>query len=118
MKQLGVSSADQGGGKRRTLVFIPSHSLTAPLRRRGYGFSFLQSVGSIGRLLRDPRRSLEILSAMKSFIARFVTDQSGAVEFEDGLTVIALIVGFICAIALLHGTVVQLYAAIFGMLPG
>jgi Flp pilus assembly pilin Flp len=55
---------------------------------------------------------------MKNLIARFVTDQSGAVEFEDGLTVFAMIVGFICAIALLHGTVVQLYAAVFGMLPG
>ena len=55
---------------------------------------------------------------MKSFIARFVTDQSGAVDFEDGLTVVSLIIGFICAIALMHSTVVQLYAAVFGMLPG
>ena len=53
-----------------------------------------------------------------SLIARFVTDQSGAVDFEDGLTVVSLIVGFICAIALMHSTVVQLYAAVFGMLPG
>lgn len=55
---------------------------------------------------------------MRTLIARFVADQSGAIEFEDSLTVFALIVGFICAIALLHGTVVQLYAAVFGMLPG
>jgi Flp pilus assembly pilin Flp len=55
---------------------------------------------------------------MKRLIARFVTDQSGAVEFEDGLTVVALVVGFICAIGLLHETVVQLYVAVFGMLPG
>ena len=55
---------------------------------------------------------------MKSFIARFVADQSGAVDFEDGLTVFSLIVGFICAIGLMHSTVVQLYAAVFGMLPG
>ena len=55
---------------------------------------------------------------MKSCIARFVTDQSGAVDFEDGLTVFSLIVGFLCAIALMHSTVVQLYAAVFGMLPG
>jgi Flp pilus assembly pilin Flp len=55
---------------------------------------------------------------MKSFVARFVRDQSGAVSFEDGLTVFALIVGFICAIALLNGTFVQLYIAVFGMLPG
>ena len=56
--------------------------------------------------------------AMKNFIARFVTDQSGAVDFEDGLTVVSLIIGFICAIALMYSTVVQLYAAVFGMLPG
>jgi Flp pilus assembly pilin Flp len=57
------------------------------------------------------------ICAMKNFIARFVTDQSGAVDFEDGLTVVSLIVGFICAIGLMHSTVVQLYASIFGMLP-
>ena len=55
---------------------------------------------------------------MKSCIARFVTDQSGAVDFEDGQTVVSLIIGFICAIALMYSTVVQLYAAVFGMLPG
>ncbi len=55
---------------------------------------------------------------MKSVIARFVTDQSGAMDFEDGLTVFSLTVGFIAALVLLNGTVVQLYAAIFGMLPG
>ena len=42
---------------------------------------------------------------MKNFIARFVTDQSGAVDFEDGLTVVSLIIGFYmrdCAYVL-HG---------------
>jgi Flp pilus assembly pilin Flp len=55
---------------------------------------------------------------MKSFIARFVTDQSGAIGFEDGLTIISLTVGFIAALALLNGTFVQLYTMIFGMLLG
>jgi hypothetical protein len=36
---------------------------------------------------------------------------------RDGLTIFSLTIGFIAAIALLNGTVVQLYAAIFGMLP-
>ena len=44
----------------------------------------------------------------------FVTDESGDM---DALTVISLIVGFIAAIAMLNGTVVQLFRAIFGMLP-
>ena len=51
---------------------------------------------------------------MKSYIWRFVTDEFGDI---DGLTIFSLTVGFIAAIALLNGTVVQLYAAIFGMLP-
>jgi Flp pilus assembly pilin Flp len=55
---------------------------------------------------------------MKSFIWRFVTDQSGALGFEDGLTIFSLTVGFVVAIALLNGTIVQLFATIFGMLPG
>jgi Flp pilus assembly pilin Flp len=55
---------------------------------------------------------------MKSFIWRFVTDQSGAIRFEDGLTIFSLTIGFIAALALMNGTVVQLFAAIFGMLPG
>jgi Flp pilus assembly pilin Flp len=55
---------------------------------------------------------------MKSVFARFVTDESGAINFEDGLTVLSLTVGFIAAFMLLNGTVVQLYAAVFGMLPG
>ena len=55
---------------------------------------------------------------MKSFVWRFVTDQSGAISFEDGLTIFSLTVGFIAALALMNGTVVQLFAAIFGMLPG
>jgi hypothetical protein len=55
---------------------------------------------------------------MKSFIWRFVMDQSGALGFKDGLTIFSLTVGFIVALALMHGTVVQLFATIFGMLPG
>jgi len=55
---------------------------------------------------------------MKSFILRFVTDQSGAISFEDGLTISSLTIGSIAALALMNGTVVQLFAAIFGMLPG
>ena len=55
---------------------------------------------------------------MKSFIWRFVTDQSGAMSFEDGLTIFSLTIGFIAAFALMNGTVVQLFATIFGMLPG
>ena len=55
---------------------------------------------------------------MKSFGARFVTDQSGAVEFEDVFTVFAMIIGFIVALALMYATFVQLYVAVSGMLPG
>ena len=55
---------------------------------------------------------------MKSSIWRFVTDQSGAIGFEDGLTIFSLTIGFIAALALLNGTIVQLFAVIFGMLPG
>jgi Flp pilus assembly pilin Flp len=49
---------------------------------------------------------------------RFVTDQSGALSFEDGLAIFSLTIGFIAALVLMNGTVVQLFAAIFGMLPG
>jgi len=55
---------------------------------------------------------------MTSFIRRFVTEQSGAVSFEDGLTIFALTVGFIAALTLLNKTFVELYVTIFGMLPG
>jgi len=55
---------------------------------------------------------------MKSFIRHFVTDQSGALGFEDGLTIFSLTIGFVVALALMHGTVVQLFATIFGMFPG
>jgi hypothetical protein len=41
---------------------------------------------------------------MKSYIWRFVTDESGDI---DGLTIFSLTIGFIAAIALLNGTVVQ-----------
>ncbi len=52
---------------------------------------------------------------MKSFIARFVRNQSGEVSFEDGLTIFCLTVGFVIALAFLNSTFVQLYAGIFGM---
>jgi len=53
---------------------------------------------------------------MKAFFARFVRDQTGAITFEDALTAVSLAVGFAVAFALMNGTMVQLYAAIFGML--
>lgn len=55
---------------------------------------------------------------MKNSLARFVTNQSGAVSFDDGLTIFSLTVGFVGALVLLNGTFVRLYASIFGMLPG
>jgi len=53
---------------------------------------------------------------MKAFFARFVRDQTGAITFEDALTAVSLAVGFAVAFALMNGTMVQLYATIFGML--
>lgn len=55
---------------------------------------------------------------MKNFFARFIRSESGIVSFEDGLTIFSLSIGFIGALALMNGTFVQLYASIFGMLPG
>jgi Flp pilus assembly pilin Flp len=55
---------------------------------------------------------------MKSFIARFVRNQSGAVSLEDGLTIFCLTIGFAVSLAFMNATFVRLYAAIFGMLPG
>lgn len=55
---------------------------------------------------------------MKALIARFVEDQSGAMDFEDGLTIVSLTVGFIAAFTLLNSTFVRLYEAIFSLLPG
>ena len=55
---------------------------------------------------------------MKSFVRRLVIDQSGAMSFEDGLTIFSLTVGFIAAFTLMNSTVVQLFANIAGMLPG
>ena len=55
---------------------------------------------------------------MKTVLTRFVRDQTGAISLEDGLTVFSLTIGFIAALALMNGTFVQLYAAIFGLLPG
>jgi Flp pilus assembly pilin Flp len=54
---------------------------------------------------------------MKSLIWRFVIDQSGALSFEDGLTIFSLTIGFIAALALMNSSV-QLFVLIFGMLPG
>ena len=36
-----------------------------------------------------------------------VEDQCGVIDFEDGLTVVSLTVGFIAAFALLNGTLVR-----------
>ena len=55
---------------------------------------------------------------MKSTVWRFVRNQSGSFSLEDGLTIFSLTVGFVAALALMNGTVVQLFATIFGMLPG
>ena len=55
---------------------------------------------------------------MKSFIAGFVKNESGALSFEDGLTIFSLTVGFVAALALMNGTIVQLFATISGALPG
>jgi len=54
---------------------------------------------------------------MESLVRRFVTDQSGALTFEDGLTVFSLTVGFIGALALMNSTIIELYAIIAGMFP-
>jgi Flp pilus assembly pilin Flp len=51
------------------------------------------------------------------FFSRFVKDQSGAISFEDGLTVFSLTIGFIAALWLMNGTIVRLYADIFSFLP-
>jgi len=55
---------------------------------------------------------------MKSFVARFARNQSGAVSLEDGLTIFCLTIGFAVSLASMNATFVRLYAAIFGMLPG
>jgi Flp pilus assembly pilin Flp len=55
---------------------------------------------------------------MKSFVAGFVKNESGALSFEDGLTIFSLTVGFVAALALMNGTIVQLFATISGVLPG
>jgi len=55
---------------------------------------------------------------MKTLFCGFVQNERGAVSFEDGLAVFSLTVGFIAALALMNGTIVELYAAIFRHLPG
>lgn len=55
---------------------------------------------------------------MKGFISRFVRNESGALSFEDGLTVISLTIGFIAALALMNGTIIQLYSSVSGLLTG
>jgi Flp pilus assembly pilin Flp len=55
---------------------------------------------------------------MKSIVARLIADQSGAISFEDGLTIVSLTIGFAAAFALMNGTIIQLFAAVFGLLPG
>jgi hypothetical protein len=55
---------------------------------------------------------------MKRLISGFVKNQSGTIDFEDGLTVFSLTIGFVAALWLMNGTFVRLYAGIFGLLPG
>ena len=55
---------------------------------------------------------------MKTLFCGSVQNERGAVSFEDGLTVFSLTVGFIAALALMNGTIVELYATIFRHLPG
>ena len=55
---------------------------------------------------------------MKSLLFGFVRNECGAISFEDGLTVLSLTVGFLAALALMNGTIVELYASIFRALPG
>jgi Flp pilus assembly pilin Flp len=55
---------------------------------------------------------------MKSVVRRFVTDQSGAVDFDNGFTVFVMIIGFIVALALMNATFVELYAGVSALLPG
>ena len=55
---------------------------------------------------------------MKSFIWHFVRNESGVLSLEDGLTIVSLTIGFIAVLALMNSTAVQLYAALFGLLPG
>ena len=55
---------------------------------------------------------------MKTLLCGFVRNECGAISFEDGLTVFSLTVGFIAALALMNGTIVELYATIFRHLPG
>ncbi|MFZ0151537.1 MAG: hypothetical protein WBX95_05470 [Xanthobacteraceae bacterium] len=54
---------------------------------------------------------------MKSFFCRFIGNQSGALSFEDGLTIFSLTIGFLAAFALMNSTIVQLYALIFSVVP-
>ena len=54
---------------------------------------------------------------MKILFSRFVENQSGAISFEDSLTVFSLTIGFIAALVLMNATVVRLYEGIFGLLP-
>jgi hypothetical protein len=98
-------------GKRRSMIYVrSSENLSGCVR------------SDATRTYKNNTRGLTLCSgrtcAMKSFIARFVTNQSGAVDFEDVFTVFAMIIGFIVALALMYATFVQLYVAISGMLPG
>jgi Flp pilus assembly pilin Flp len=54
---------------------------------------------------------------MKSFIARFVRDPSGAVDLADGLIALATIAGIIAALALIYYTIFQLLLIIAEVLP-
>jgi Flp pilus assembly pilin Flp len=54
---------------------------------------------------------------MKAFFFRFAANESGALSFEDSLTVFSLTIGFIAALVLMNSTIVRLYEGIFGLLP-
>jgi Flp pilus assembly pilin Flp len=54
---------------------------------------------------------------MKTLFFRFAANESGALSFEDSLTVFSLTIGFIAAFVLMNSTIVRLYEEIFGLLP-
>jgi|GraSoiStandDraft_44_1057316.scaffolds.fasta_scaffold481262_2 Flp pilus assembly pilin Flp len=54
---------------------------------------------------------------MKTLFFRFAANESGALSFEDSLTVFSLTIGFIAAFVLMNSTIVRLYEGIFRLLP-
>jgi Flp pilus assembly pilin Flp len=53
---------------------------------------------------------------MKSILTRFVSDQSGAVAIEDGLTALLLTLGFMASVYSMNATIGGVYARIFSLL--